>query len=207
VIETETSGSEQDWRLRVDLEDASAAPGLVARLRGPDLLKASATAVAQDVVITHDRGLLFAYSASETSLARARSAIEEILGREGVNARSRVSHWDDERDEWRQVDPPPAAQQLRSEEDAERDSSTLETRTLVSSAGRLVRVEFEQTMERWAAELGLDCKIVEHPHLLTTQVAFTVKGPKHKIDEFSKGLIAEGWATVRTETGVMLSPL
>jgi len=50
-----------------------------------------------------------------------------------------------------------------------------------------------------AAELGLECKIIEHPHLLSTQVAFTVTGPKRKIDEFAKGLTAEGWSFVRGE--------
>jgi hypothetical protein len=59
----------------------------------------------------------------------------------------------------------------------------------------------------WADKLGLQCQIVEHPHLLTTQVAFTVTGPKRKIDEFSEGLNAEEVATMRTERAVMLSPL
>jgi len=55
--------------------------------------------------------------------------------------------------------------------------------------------------------LGLECKLVEHPHLLTTQVAFTVTGHKRKIDEFAQGLKAEELATMRTERAVMLSPL
>ncbi len=92
-------------------------------------------------------------------------------------------------------------------EAADRDADAIETRTVVATSGRLVRAEFEQTMGAWADELGLECKIIEHPHLLTTQVAFTVTGPRRKVDEFSKGLIAEGWAFVRTEDTVMLSPL
>ena len=71
----------------------------------------------------------------------------------------------------------------------------------------MIRVEFEETMRDWADRLGLQCAIVEHPHLLTTQVAFTVTGPKRKIDEFSRGLRAEEWQTIRTERTVMLSPL
>ncbi len=62
-------------------------------------------------------------------------------------------------------------------------------------------------MLEWAAKLGVECKIIEHPHLLTTQVAFTVTGPRRKVEEFSQGLGAEERATIRTETGVMLSPL
>jgi hypothetical protein len=38
-------------------------------------------------------------------------------------------------------------------------------------------------------------------------VAFSVTGPRRKIDEFAEGLRAEELATMRTERGVMLSPL
>jgi hypothetical protein len=62
-------------------------------------------------------------------------------------------------------------------------------------------------MVNWAQELGLDYEVIEHPHMLTTQVAFTVTGSKRKIDEFAQGLRAEELATMRTERGVMMSPL
>jgi hypothetical protein len=58
-----------------------------------------------------------------------------------------------------------------------------------------------------AVELGIDCKIVEHPHLLTTQVGFTVTGSKRKVEEFAQGLTAEERATFRIDTAVMMSPL
>ena len=75
------------------------------------------------------------------------------------------------------------------------------------SSGKLIRDEFEQSLRDWAAGLDLQCEIIEHPHLLTTQLAFTVTGPKHKIDEFSQGLAAEERQTIRAETTVMMSPL
>jgi hypothetical protein len=53
----------------------------------------------------------------------------------------------------------------------------------------------------------VQCKVFEHPHLLKTQVGFTVTGPKRKLDEFAQGLKAEERAIVRTERAVMLSPL
>jgi serine protease inhibitor len=130
-----------------------------------------------------------------------------VLARDGIKASMRVSHWDDELERWRQTDPPPSAEDRQAEEAAERDGETIETRTLVVSSGRMIRAEVEQSMREWAERLGLECKIVEHPHLLTSQLAFTVTGPKRKIDEFARGLRAEEWATIRTETQVMLSPL
>ncbi len=58
-----------------------------------------------------------------------------------------------------------------------------------------------------AGELGVECMIVEHPHLLTTQIGFTVTGPKRKVEEFARGLAAQERATFLADTVVMLSPL
>jgi len=55
--------------------------------------------------------------------------------------------------------------------------------------------------------VGSKSQFFDTATLLTTQVAFTVTGPKRKIDEFAQGLKAEEVATMRTERAVMLSPL
>jgi hypothetical protein len=204
------SAEEQDWRLQAEL-DVEDVPGalheLVGRFRGPDPVKEIEGTVGHDVVITHDGKLLFAYAADEATLAAARSAIEGVLLGDGIKASVRISHWDDRLDRWRQTDPPATAQQKLAEDAADRDAEAIQTRTLVVSSGRMIRAEFEQSMLEWADKLGVECEIIEHPHLLTTQVGFTVKGPKRKIDEFAQGLAAEERATIRTERAVMLSPL
>ncbi len=201
---------DQDWRLRAELDAADkrgALDHLLGRLRGPNVVEEVAAAVPHDVVITHDGQVLFAYAASESVLASARAAIEGVLEREGVGASIVVSHWDDTRDEWRQTDPPLSAEARRLADAAERDADAIETRTLVASSGKLIRAEFEQSMEAWASKLGLRCEIIEHPHMLTTQVAFTVTGPRRRIDEFAEGLRDEEVATLRAEGVVMASPL
>jgi hypothetical protein len=81
------------------------------------------------------------------------------------------------------------------------------TRTYVVTLGRWVREEFEQSLTAWATRLGVSCEIVEHPHLLSSQAAFTVTGPAAKLDEFAAAMSAEEKATIRTETAVMASPL
>ena len=180
---------------------------LIGRLRGPDVVKEIEARVSHDVVVTHDGKLLFAYAAGQATLASARSEIEQILAGDGIQASVRVSHWDDESEKWRQTDPPLTVEEQQSEAVAERDANAPETRTLVVSSGKMIRAEFEQSIREWADKLELQCAIVEHPHLLTTQVAFTVTGPKHKVEEFARGLRAEEWRTIRTETAVMASPL
>jgi len=200
---------DQDWRLLAEV-DAGGGRGAVDRivggLRGADAQNGEGS-VPSEVVITHDGERLFAYAASQEALSEARDAIERALARDDLSASITVSHWDEELDAWRQVDPPPSEEQRRAQAAADRDGDAVETRTFVASAGRWVREEFEQSMRDWAERLGLECAIIEHPHLLTTQVGFTVTGPKRKIDEFSRAINAEGRATIRTETGVMISPL
>lgn len=160
-----------------------------------------------EVVVTHDGGVIFAYAPNEQILLIARQAIETVLSEDGIKATIQLSHWDDDREQWRQTDPPLGDAQAQREEESDRVADAIETRTLVANAGRLIRAEFEQTMLNWANELDLQCKVFEHPHLLVTQVGFTVTGPKHKIDDFARGLEAEGRMMVRIETRVMLSPL
>jgi hypothetical protein len=201
---------DQDWRLKAELEDQdtrSALDRLLGRLRGPDVVGDLAAALPHDVVLTHDGKLLFAYAATESVLKAARRAIEDVLRHDQIGASISVSHWDDELDSWRQTDPPPSAEQARLADYSKRVAKIVETRTMVASAGKMIRSSFDQTMLDWAAKLGLECEIIEHPHLLTTQVAFNVTGPRHKIDEFAQGLRAEEVATMRAEREVMLSPL
>ena len=201
---------EQDWRLEAKLDVADprrSLHDLVSRFRGPNVAEEAQASVPHDVVVTHDGRLLFAYAADEATIKTARQAIEHVLRDDGIDAMIRLSHWDDELDDWHQTDPPATPQQRQGDEDQRRDAEATETRTLVASLGKEIRAEFEQSMLNSASELGVECKIVEHPHLLTTQVGFTVTGAKRKVEEFAKGLTAEERATFRADTAVMLSPL
>jgi len=196
--------------LRADLGapySSGALDQLLRRVRGSDVVKEIDSVVPHDVVITHDGEFLFAYAADEAALSAARSAIENVLRQDNVNPSIIVSHWDDDLDEWRQTDPPLSGDAERVADAARRNAEAVETRTMVASAGKEIRAEFEQSMVNWAQELGLGYEVIEHPHMLTTQVAFTVTGPKRKIDEFAQGLRAEEIATLRTEQTVMMSPL
>jgi hypothetical protein len=207
---THTGGEQQDWRMQAELavpEVRGVLHDLLERLRGSDVVKEIEATVPHDVVITHDGRLLFAYAADRATLSAVRRAIEAVLEREGIEASVRVSHWDEELDRWLQVDPPLSLEERARQQAARREAGAVETRTLVASSGKLVRAEFEQTMRAAAEELGLRCAIIEHPHLLSTQVAFTVTGPRRKVDEFARELTAEEWATIRTESAVMASPL
>ena len=164
-------------------------------------------AIPHDVVLTHDGKLLFAYAVDQDAITATRRALESVLSHDQIKASINISHWDDELDAWRRIDPPSTGGERVQEEAAVRDAKTIETRTLVASSGKMIRAEFEQSMLAWAEKLGIQCTIFEHPHLLTTQVGFTVTGSRRKLDEFATGLKAQEAATIRTERAVMMSPL
>jgi hypothetical protein len=174
---------------------------------GSEVVHEVQAAIPHDVVLTHDGKLLFAYAADQETITATRRALESVLSHDGIEASIYVSHWDDALDAWRQIDPPSTGGERVREEAAVRDAEAVETRTLVASSGKMIRAEFEQSMLAWAQQLGVQCETLEHPHLLTTQVGFTITGPRRKLDEFASGLKAEEAATIRTERAVMLSPL
>lgn len=202
--ETLEESEQHDWRLEADLQPGQSLNDLLERLRGHSQI---GPAMPEDVVLTHDGQRLFAYAATRQDSDAAKHALEAALTRDGLAASVLSSHWDPQYDRWLQIDPPLSDAEKQREDAAEHAEDVEETRTLVVSSAKPIRAEVEQTMREWADKLGLECKIFEHPHLLTTQVGFTVTGPKHRIDEFASGLRAETRATVRAETAVMLSPL
>jgi hypothetical protein len=197
---------DRDWRLTGELLDEQghgALHSFVERLRDPSVMRDVRAAVAEDVVITHDGSRLFAYAYGRSAIEQARTTIEAVLSRDELRATLALSHFSPDLDEWVDPDaPPPDAGTAPSQGPGEQ-----QTRTIVATVGRMIREEFEQSMRGWADQLGLRCEIVEHPHLLSSQVAFSVTGPKRKLDEFAAGLGAEERQTIRTERAVMLSPL
>lgn len=200
---------ERDWRLEGVLQGEGASEehrrgrlrALVGRVREPDPVHDAQAAVSEEVVVTHDGARLFAYAASREAIEAARSAIEEALERDGVSASLALTCWSQDREQWLDPDSPPPPPP-----EPEQGEATV-TRTYVVTLGKWVREEFEQSMREAAQRLGLTCEIVEHPHLLSAQAAFTVSGPARKVDEFERGMKAEERATIRTETAVMASPL
>ena len=196
---------DRDWRLAGTLSDApvkGVLHALVEQLRDPEAIRDIRAAVSDQVVITHDGSHLFAYASGRAAIEQARQAIGVVLEREGHAARLALSHYSSELDEWVDPDSPATAAAERAAA-----SAAPETRTLVATVGREIREEFEHSMRTWADRLGLRLEIIEHPHLMNSQVAFTVTGPRRKIDQFASGLSAEERQTIRTERQVMISPL
>jgi hypothetical protein len=204
---------DQDWRLQLDLDEPVDLDGLVGRVRGGshEFERDARSTLSEDVVLTHDGSRFFAYAPSETSLDGARGAIESVLRDEKREATIRVSHWDEDLRTWHQIDPPLTAaeeEQTRAlaEEhlrQASAEAAKPETRTVVCITGRLVRKSFEHQMLEYAKSLGLECVILEHPHLLSTQVAFRVTGPTRDVEQFISYVNVEARAGTRMDLGLI----
>jgi hypothetical protein len=193
--------ADQDWRLEVRLEhpnEPTLERVLEATGRGGAAAAADARAAAgDDVAVTHDGARIFAYANTEAALNGARDAIDAALGADGIAAEDRISHW--EEGEWAQVDPPLTGAAAEQQRRARGAAEQVETQTFVCRAGFIVEGGIEQAMTRWAEHLGLDCQLVEHRHLLSSQLAFTVHGPRYEIEEFRRALIAEGALSFRAD--------
>jgi hypothetical protein len=194
---------ERDWRLSGELSGADGGfmHGFIGRRKEAHAADDAAAAVGPEVVVTHDGARLFAYAATRAAIEDARSELERALADDGLVVALSLSAWSEEHGEWVDPDAPPPPGPAGA------DGAADVTRTYVATLGRWVREEFEQSLREWATQLGVSCEVVEHPHLLSTQAAFTVTGPAHKVDEFAAALSAEERATIRTETAVMASPL
>ncbi len=204
---------DQDWRLRLDLDESADLDGLIGRVRDrPDDFEDEARAVLSDgVVLTHDGDTFFAYAVNEKALDDARDAIESVLRSEQRGGAISVSHWDEKLRAWCQIDPPltPAQEEQLHKVDATDNGQTAaadvgsETRTVMCVTGKLIRKSFERQMVAFAQEIGLQCGIVEHPHLLSTQLAFNVIGPSNSVEQFDRYLKSEAKATVRLDPGLI----
>jgi hypothetical protein len=199
---------DQDWRLRADLADPA---GLHARLRDAHHFEQELKPlISHDVVLSYDDDTLFAYANTRAAIDETRRAIAHQLSSDGLTATLRIDHWDDglgDVGDWHPVDPPLDEAGL-AREVAERDQHTThesgdartQTRTVAITSGRMVRTWFEKTVADEARELGVELSIVEHPHLLTTQIAFTLTGPTGKVDAVVEDLAQRAGAVTRLET-------
>jgi hypothetical protein len=202
---------DRDWRLRADLADPA---GLHARLRDARHFEHELKPlVDDDIVLSYDDDTLFAYAKTQEAINETRRAIEHQLASDGLSATLQIAHWDEDLGDWHQVDPPlddtGLARETREREEhraAAAGDARVETRTVAITSGRMVRRWFETTVADEAHDSGVELSIVEHPHLLTTQIVFTLTGPGDKVDAVIADLRDRAGAATRLETGY-LTPL
>jgi hypothetical protein len=122
-----------DWRIRVEVEEEEHASGLLDRLGG-DLDKEARELASEleskRLVVSRDGDTVFVYAGTRAEADSAHAVVEAQLRAHGIEARaSRVEHWIDEEDRW---DDEPAGETWE-EEQLERGFAPWEVRVECAS--------------------------------------------------------------------------
>jgi hypothetical protein len=139
--------ADDDWRIRIEVEEEKHATGLLERLAGD--LDSDARELAQDLkarrlAVSRDGDTVFVYAATRAEAERAHSLVEAELRKQGSGARaSAIEHWLDEEDRW--DDEPPG--ETWEEEELDRGLAPWEVRVECPS-----RQEARELAERLETE-------------------------------------------------------
>jgi len=122
-----------DWRIRIEVEEEKHATGLLDRLAGnlgSEARELAADLAAHRLAVSHDADTVFVYAATQAEATRAHAVVEAELRAHGIEARaSGVEHWIDEEDRW--SDEPPG--ETWEEEELERGFAPWEVRVECAS--------------------------------------------------------------------------
>jgi hypothetical protein len=120
--------ADDDWRIRIEVEEEEHATGLLDRLGGD--LDAEARELANELesrrlAVSRDGASIFVYASTRAEAERAHAVVEAQLRARGIEAQtSQVEHWLDEEDRW--DDEPPG--ETWEEEELERGYAPWEVR-------------------------------------------------------------------------------
>jgi hypothetical protein len=117
-----------DWRIRIEVEEEEHATGLLDRLTGnlgSEARELAANLSARKLAVSRDDDIVFVYAATRADAEQAHAIVEAELREHGIEARtSAVEHWLDEEDRW--DDEPPG--ETWEEEELERGFAPWEVR-------------------------------------------------------------------------------
>jgi len=134
-----------DWRIRIEVEEEEHATGLLDRLTGnlgSEARELAANLSARKLAVSRDDDIVFVYAATRADAEQAHAVVEAELRDHGVEARtSAVEHWLDEEDRW--DDEPPG--ETWEEEQLDRGYAPWEVR--VECPSRDAADEFAKQLE------------------------------------------------------------
>lgn len=148
-----------DWRLRVDLDDEAHGHPLTERLRALQLDDEVRERLGGDVIVTRDGSRLFLYAGTEESIREAERVVSEVLTAEGLTADLAIERWHPVEAAWCDPavplphDPAEAAEEYRRREEREREEAVREGDT---DWDVRVTLHDHEAVRRLAAQLELE---------------------------------------------------
>ena len=141
-----------DWRIRIEVEEEGHASGLLERLGGglgSEARELATDLAARRLVVSRDDDVIFVYAASRAEAESAQAVIEAELRAHGIEARtSGIEHWLDEEDRW--DDEPPG--ETWEEEEIERGFAPWEVRVESDSREDARKLEEQLASEGYRPE-------------------------------------------------------
>jgi hypothetical protein len=96
--------AQDDWRIRIELEEEQHANGLLERLGfelGEEARELARELAERRLAVSRDGNELFVYASSRAAAEQAHAVIEAVLREEDFDAReSRVEHWLEDEERW-----------------------------------------------------------------------------------------------------------
>ncbi len=97
---------DDDWRLRIDLDDDGLAGKTADLIRSGELEHDLKTNFADQVIVSNEGARIFLYAGGRDQLDRAQTAIQKFLDAKGWQARLELRHWHAAAEDWEDPDAP-----------------------------------------------------------------------------------------------------
>jgi hypothetical protein len=154
-----------EWRVEVHLEDEGHGLTLGDRLKSLDLDDEARERLGEKVIVTRDGSRMFLYTDSETSARKAEEVTTQLAGSEGLEAKTRITRWDPDADEW--VDraaPRPQSEAERVEEQREHEKREEREAAATGKYEWELRVDLDSRGEAGELSDRLSEKGIKHHH-------------------------------------------
>jgi hypothetical protein len=92
---------DDDWRVKVDLDDPEHGYPLAERLRALDLDDEVRKRLGGDVIVSRDGPRLFLYAGTEEAAREAERVVREVIAAEGLSAEISIERWHPVEQAWR----------------------------------------------------------------------------------------------------------
>jgi hypothetical protein len=148
-----------DWRLRVQLDDEAHGHPLTEGLRSLELDDEVRERLGGDVIVTRDATRMFLYAGSDEAVREAERVVGEVLAAEGLTAELAVERWHPVEAAWRDPSVPlpqdaaQEAEEYRRREEREREEAVREGDT---DWDVRVTLHDHDAVRRLAAQLELE---------------------------------------------------
>ena len=152
-----------EWRVEVHLEDEGHGLTLGDRLKSLDLDDEARERLGKKVIVTRDGSRMFLYTDSETSAGKAEEVTKELARSEGLEAKTKITRWDPDADEW--VGPASPRPQSEAERVAEQRKHEKREEREAEATGKYeweLRVDLESLGDTRELAKRLDEKGIRH---------------------------------------------